>query len=79
MSDYNYVSYMDICPVDIKPDDAIALQVVAVAGHGKSWAAYMGMPNWDSNRVASEGDKLPAECAERLFPQFVRGGWWYRN
>jgi hypothetical protein len=78
MTDHNYVSYANVSPLTLKPNDAIALKVVAVAGYGKSWAAYMGLTDWDDDAVAESGDKLDRTAAERLFPQFPNAGWIWR-
>jgi hypothetical protein len=53
---------------EFKPDEAYACKIVAVIGHGGSWAAYLGNSDWTDQEVASGGDKLREAAAVALFP-----------
>lgn len=79
MQKLNYISYMGIIPDRIKCDDAIAVKVVAVAGGGREWAAYMGDTDQPDEDVAKAGDKINQDAAEALFPQFPNSEWRYRR
>jgi hypothetical protein len=76
---YRFHNWARVRPVDLRPDDAIALRVVAVVGYGGEWAAYMGLSDWTDEDVVHQGDKILREAAEGLFPQFVRAGLVYRD
>ena len=65
-------------PLDIKPGDNLGFKVIAVIGYGGDWAAYYGLTNWSDEKVASEGDKLNKEAAEKLFSAPVLAGLKYR-
>ena len=76
--DYTFIPYMTIRPMDIQADDVIAVKIMAVAGHGHSWAAYMGNTGQDDEDIIKNGDKINQEAAEVMFPQFKNAGWRYR-
>lgn len=48
-----------------------AHQVVASVGHDRDWAAYVGDVGQDALEVARWGEKVPADVAGKLFPEFV--------
>jgi len=75
----NYKNWATVRPIDLQLFDAIALKVVAVAGGGHEWAAYQGFSDWSDDNVAASGDKISAEAAEALFPQFKNADWRYRS
>ena len=73
----DFADYMATRPVDIVPDTAIAVKVVAVAGYDHDWTAYYGPTSWSDSQVAESGDKLPQYAGEALFPQFRRARLYY--
>lgn len=54
-------------PTDVRPGDAFAVKVVAVAGYANDWSAYVGPTDWADTRVAEQGDKLTHEQVGKLF------------
>ncbi len=76
---HNFKNWARVRPIDLTPGDAVAVKIVAVVGDGGTWAAYMGLSDWDDERVAQEGDKILEEAAQLLFPQFVRAELRYRH
>ena len=54
-------------PGDVKEGDAFAVKVVAVARGAGYWACYQGPSDWPDQRVAEQGDPVPAEAASKLF------------
>ena len=66
---YNFKNKYTTRPVDVRPGDAFAIKVVAVAHPGgATWAAYLGPSDWDDQQVADGGDSIKQIEAERLFP-----------
>lgn len=57
----------NICGDEIKPNDRYGYKIIAVVYDESFWAAYMGLTDWDDERVACEGDKISYEIAKRLF------------
>lgn len=35
---------------------------------GRHWCAYRGLTDWEDDRVAENGDEIPYEQAQSLFP-----------
>jgi hypothetical protein len=54
------------------------ITVVAVEGAVQDWSAYHQTPWIDSNEasVAANGDKLPQEVAELIFPEWAKKFSW---
>lgn len=76
---HTFRDWARVRPVDLVPNDAIAVKVVAVIGYGGEWAAYMGLTSWTDDETAQQGDKILEEAAELLFPQIARAGLVYRS
>jgi len=66
-------------PNELKPDDQLGLKIIAVIGHGKTWAAYRGLTDWSDEAVAMSGDKISKETAEALFYAIKAAGLHYRK
>jgi hypothetical protein len=66
-------------PSDLKPTDRLGYKIIAVIGYGNDWCAYLGLSDWDDERVTMEGDKLDQKIAERLFYAPVAAGLIYRD
>jgi len=79
MAQYNFKNKVTTSPSDVQPNDAFAIKVVAVAGHGNDWSAYYGPSNWSDEMVAESGDKLSAAQAEPLFYVLAASGRTYRE
>jgi hypothetical protein len=46
-------------------------KVVVVPAVNQGWAVYFGPVGWSATQIASGGNKLPKEAAQRLFPNIV--------
>lgn len=67
-------------PGDLKSGDALGVKVMAiVGGSGRDWAAYQAPTDWSDRQVLEEGNKIPQNAAEQLFPVMVRAGLIYRH
>jgi len=55
-------------PNELEPGDRMAIKIVAVIGHANDWAAYEANSQWSDDVTATNGDKIDAEAARRLFP-----------
>jgi hypothetical protein len=68
MSTLNPVS---VKPYTLKAGDLLGFKIVAKIysnNNGEGfWAAYRGLTDWEDEKVASDGDKIPQEVAEALF------------
>ena len=51
----------------------IAIKMVAVEGGNDDWTVYCGPADWEDERVASNGNKMPQEVGAYFFPR-----WNYR-
>ena len=78
MPDHIFKNHYTTRPCDVEDGDAFAIKVVATAGYGNDWAAYIGPSNWTDERVAAQGDKLSPEQAAPLFSVLHRSGRHYR-
>lgn len=76
---YTVKNKVTTSPSDVEPNDAFAIKVVAVVGHGNDWAAYIGPSDWTDTRVADSGDKLLASQANPLFYVLAASGRTYRE
>ena len=56
-----------VVPASVRPGDAFAVKVVAVAGYANDYAAYVGPSDWPDEQVAEEGSKLTKTQADGLF------------
>lgn len=52
------------------------ITVVAVEGGVGDWAAYCQVPWITPEMAASNGDKLPKETAEEIFPEWAKKYKW---
>lgn len=78
-------------PIEVQNGDKFVFIVVASAGHADDWAAYrlaLGEHQGPLNELtlqealehcAEQGDKIPLEAAEKLFPVMARTGRIYRE
>ncbi len=60
---YTFRNHHHTAPPTVQPDDAFAIQLVAVAGYDRDWACFMGPAEWSKERVVTGGDKVPEEHA----------------
>ena len=79
MANYTFKNKHTTQPQDVRPDDAFAVKVVAVAGYNLDWAAYEGPTEWPDEKVIREGDKLIRKQAEPLFYVLRASGRSYRD
>lgn len=68
-----------VAPVDVRPDDAYAIKIVAIVGSANDWAAYYGPSNWPDILVATSGTKLEESTATALYWVLAKAGLHYRN
>jgi len=76
LGDYPFLLLMTqsgFCWKGESPDRVIT--VVAVEGSIGDWAAYFETPQ-SGKRVAENGDKLPKDLAEELFPEWAEKFTW---
>ena len=74
-----YTDKAEVVAAALRPDDEIAIKVVAVIGWGNDWAAYWAPSDWDDDDVRDRGHKISREAAEALFPCCVWSGRVYRD
>lgn len=61
-------------------DYAIGFTAVAtIGGRGDDWSAYWLEADDMGQRTATNGDKIPKDLAEAMFPWFPAAGMEYRN
>ena len=68
-----------LTPSDVNDDDALAINIVAVARIANDWSAYQGPSDWSDSRVARQGDKVDELAATRLFYVMGQSGRTYRH
>jgi hypothetical protein len=79
MDEYNmltYAQYYKMRPSEFKPNDAVAVKIVAVIMAVGYWTAYSGPTDWTDEQVARDGDKLPMPAAVALFPTIAARYTW---
>ncbi len=79
MPTYKFRNPVTTAPSDVQDNDAFAVKIIAVAGYGGDWAAYIGPSDWSDERVARSGDKLLKKQAEPLFCVMRHSGRHYRG
>ncbi len=77
-SEYRFRSKVRVSRSDIQDGDAFAIKIVAVAGTGGDWAAYVGMSHLTDDAVARGGHKIDERTAKALFYVLARSGRGYR-
>lgn len=77
--DFTWVNKATVNSDQIDDRTAAAIKIVAWAGGGGDWAAYLGPSDWSDQKVAEEGDKITRAAAESLFPAFKWSGRYYRG
>ena len=77
--DFTWVNKISVRPADIEDWTAAAVKIVAWTGQAEDWAAYLGPSDWDDQKVAEQGDKIPQAAAELLFPTLKWSGRYYRH
>ncbi len=78
-SEYRFRSKVRVSPSDVQDGDAFAIKIVAIAGTGGDWAAYVGMSHLTDDEVARSGDKIDAKAAKELFYVLAMSGRGYRQ
>jgi len=68
---YTFKNHRHTLPEDVKPNDAFAVTLVAVAGHDRDWACYAGQAGWLPAQIAAHGDKV-AEKQAGLFAHVMQ-------
>ncbi len=76
---YRFRSKTMVSPGDVQDGDAFAIKIVAIAGTGGDWAAYVGMSHLTDDEVARSGDKIDAKAAKELFYVLAMSGRGYRQ
>lgn len=71
-----HAQYYKMNAYEFKPEDAVAVKIVASVGYGEQWAAYVGESDWTDERVLSDGDKIRQKAAEALFPTIAAQFTW---
>ena len=83
MRQLSYQEYYNMGSDKFLPGDVIQANVVLVIGYGGDYAIYVAPDEtWDTEEVASVGDKMPLtrgeKIGENLFPTAVHGHYYRR-
>jgi hypothetical protein len=54
-------------PVQLANEERITFKVMAVGGAVGDWAAYIGPDDWEDDKIADYGRKLPKYLATDIF------------
>jgi hypothetical protein len=58
----------EICGYEMLPNDRYGYKIIAVVYDDQHWCAFRGLTDWSDEKVASQGDYIPSEVAQDLFP-----------